>query len=205
MIAFASLLFAFTLADFSSFTFCKENSRGPYELQCVQLDSEAKGEVKFKRREADTISVQIQLSPSARDRFISALSATNYLEGGETYESRRKVADLGRKRLTLETSSGKREATYNYSDHKPVMDLTAFFDALINQETMGFDMDNAVQFERLSIPKRLDQIANELKSNRIADPERLIPMLEKIEADQRLVNYARTQANRIKQQIQARK
>ena len=76
---------------------------------------------------------------------------------------------------------------------------------MINQETIGFDMDNAIQFERLSVPKRLDQIANELKANRIADPERLIPMLEKIEADQRLVNYARTQANRIKQQIQARK
>ena len=51
----------------------------------------------------------------------------------------------------------------------------------------------------------LEQIENELKANRIADPDRLILMLEKIEADQRLMNYARTQAGKIKKQIQTRK
>src|SRR4051812_26813269 len=100
----AILLFAFTLADFSSFTYCKENSRGPFESQCVQLDSQGKGDVTFKRREAGPINVRIELSPAARDRFITTLSATNYLVGSESYESRRKVADLGRKHLILETA-----------------------------------------------------------------------------------------------------
>jgi hypothetical protein len=72
---------------------------------------------------------------------------------------------------------------------------------LINQETIAFDMDNALQFERLSIPKRLEQVENELRSNRIADPQRLIPMLEKIERDQRLLNFARSKAGRMKEQI----
>ena len=200
----AVLLSVLTLADFSSFTFCRENSRGPFELQCVQLDSQAKGEVKFKRRGADTISAAIQLSPPARDRFNAVLNATGNLNGAETYESGRKVADLGRKRLTLVTAQGTKEATYNFSVRKEVTELTAFFDALINQETIGFDLENAIQFERLSVPKRLDQIENELKSNRIADPDRLILLLEKIEADQRLMNYARNQAGRIKKQIQTR-
>jgi hypothetical protein len=202
MISFALFLSILRLADFSSFTYCRENSRGLYELQCVQLDSAAKGQVKFKRRQADVVHLQIQLSPAARERFIAVLEARNYLAEGETYESGRKVADLGRKRLTLERPSEKREASFNFSDRKEVMDLAAFFDALINQETIGFDMDNAIQFERLSIPKRLDQIENELRANRIADAERLIPMLEKIETDQRLMNYARTQAGKIKKKIQ---
>ena len=205
MIVSTILISLLTLADFATFTYCRENSRGPYELQCVQLDADARGEVKFKRRDADTVSVQIQLSPAARDRFVGALAATNYLEHGDTYESPRKVADLGRKRLTVEMPSGKREATYNFSDRKEVVDLTAFFEALINQETIGFDLDNAMQFERLSIPKRLDQIENELKSNRIGDPDRLITMLQKIEADQRVMNYARAQATKIIKQIQTRK
>ena len=62
-----------------------------------------------------------------------------------------------------------------------------------------------MQFERLSVPKRLEQLENEFKANRIADPERLIPVLEKIENDQQIVNYARTQAGRLKKQIQAPK
>jgi hypothetical protein len=62
-----------------------------------------------------------------------------------------------------------------------------------------------MQFERLSVPKRLEQVENELKSNRISDPERLIPILERIEKDQQIINYARTTAGKIKKQIQTPK
>ena len=93
----------------------------------------------------------------------------------------------------------------NFSTRKDATDLASFFDGIINEETIGFDIDTALQFERLSIPKRLDQIENELKSNRIADPERLIPILDKIQADQRLMNYARSKAGKMKEQILAKK
>src|SRR5262245_8460692 len=199
------LLLFFMFADFSSFTFCRENSRGPFEIQCVQLDPEGKGEAKFKRRGADMITAQIQLSSPARDRFNGVLAATSNLDGADKYESNRKVADLGKKRLTLVTSEGTKEATYNFSERKEVTELTSFFEALLNQQTIGFDLDNAIQFDRLSVPKRLDQIEIELKSNRIADPDALVQLLEKIESDQRVMNYARDHAGRIKKQIQTKK
>jgi hypothetical protein len=199
------LFFFFALADFSSFTYCHDNTRGPYETQCVQLDAEAKGQIKFKRRQAETVDLPIQLSAPARDKFTSLLAATNYLDHPETFESGRKIADLGAKRLTIELPSGKREGTFNYSLRKDITDLSTFFEALINQETLGFDIMNAIQFERLSIPKRLEQVENELKANRIADPERLIPILERIEKDQQIMNYARSQAGKIKKQIQTGK
>src|SRR5262245_43569853 len=195
----------FALADFSSFTYCHDNTRGPFETQCVQLDSDAKGEIKFKRREAESINLPIQLSASARDKFLSLLAATNYLDHPETFESGRKIADLGAKRLTIELPAGKREGKFNFSLRKDITDLSTFFEALINQETLGFDITNAMQFERLSIPKRLDQVENELRSNRIADPERLIPLLEKIEKESQIMKYARTQAGKSKKQIQTPK
>jgi hypothetical protein len=200
------IIFSFlVLADFSSFTYCHDNKRGPFETQCVQLDSEAKGEIKFKKREAETVNLPIQLSPAGREKFVSLLEATNHLDHPETFESGKKIADLGLKRLAIELPSGKREGSFNYSMRKDISDLSAFFEALINQETLGFDITNAIQYERLSIPKRLDQVANELKFNRIADPDRLIPLLERIEKDQQIMNFARTQAGKIKKQIQTEK
>jgi hypothetical protein len=201
----AVLLSLLMLADFSSFTYCHDNTRGPFETQCVQLDGAAKGEINFKRRGAETINLPIQLSDPAREKFVSLLAATNYLEHPETFESGRKIADLGAKRLVVELPSGKREGTFNFSLRKDITDLSTFFEALINQETLGFDITNAMQFERLSIPKRLEQVENELRSNRIADPERLVPLLEKIEKDAQIMNYARTQAGKIKKQIQTGK
>jgi len=193
------------LADFSSFTYCHDNTRGPYEMQCIQLDSQAKGELKFKRRAADTINLPMELSDPAKEKFLALLAATNYLDHTETFESGRKIADLGQKRLSIEMPSGKREGTFNFSLRKDITDLSNFFEGLINQETLSFDLTNAMQFERLSVPKRLEQIENELKANRIGDPERLIPVLEKVENNQQIVNYARTQAGRIKKQIQTPK
>jgi len=195
----------FLLADFTSFTYCHENSRGPYELQCIQLDPNAKGEVKFKRREAETVNVRIQLSDPARERFLAVLAGTNYLDHPETFESGKKIADLGAKHLTLEMAGGKREAAFNYSLRKDVTELSTFFEGLINQETLVLDVQNAMQFEKLSIPKRLERIETEIRANRVSDPERLVPLLEKIETDQQIMNYARTQAGKIKKEIQAGK
>ena len=191
--------------EFSQFTFCRENARGPFESQCIALNPAAKGEVRFKRREADMVNMEVQLSPAGKERFLAVVAATDNLANGATYESNRKVADLGLKRLTIELPAGRREASFNYSVRREVTELVTFFDNLINQETLGFDMNMALQFERLSIPKRLDQIEGELRSRRIADPHRLIPMLQKIESDQRLVNFARTRAARLREQIEALK
>jgi hypothetical protein len=199
--AFALFLFV----DFTSFIYCHENTRGPYELQCIQFDQNAKGEVKFKRREAETVTVPIQLSDPARERFLAVLSGTNYMDHPETFESGKKIADLGAKHLTLEMAGSKREATFNYSLRKDVTELSNFFEGLINQETLVFDLQNAMKFEKLSVPKRLERIEIEMKSNRVSDPARLVPMLEKIEADQQIMNYARLQAGKIKKEIQAGK
>jgi hypothetical protein len=194
-----------TPQSFSSFTYCRDNARGPYESQCVELKPSGDGQVSFKRREADMVRVPIQLSPRATERFLAVIVATNYLENADSYESPRKVADLGKKRLVLAMPAGEREASFNFSSLKEVTDLVNFFEGLVNQETIGFDIDNALQFERLSIPKRLEQIENEIRANRIADPARLIPMLERIQKDQRLMNIARVHAGKLKQQIEGRK
>ena len=194
-----------TLADFSSFTYCHDNTRGPYETQCIQLDANAQGTVKFKRRGAETALDSILLSTAARQKFLTLLAATNYLEHPETFESGKKIADLGAKHLTIETPAGKRDGTFNYSMRKDVTDLSNFFEGLLNQETLSFDITNAMQFERLSIPKRLEQLQNELKGNRISDPENLVPLLDKIQANQQIMNYARAEAGKIKQEIQTKK
>jgi hypothetical protein len=202
MISAAAIITLLRFADFSSFTYCHENTRGPYEVQCIQLDADAKGDIKFKRRDADTVNLPIQLSSFGKEKFVSLLTATNYLDHPETFESGRKIADLGQKRLTIETASGKREGAFNFSLRKDITDLSNFFEALINQETISFDLTNAMQFERLSLPKRLEQLEIELKANRIGDPEGLIAVLEKVENNQQIVNYARAQAGKIKKQIQ---
>lgn len=206
MIGFLLFLSFLPTDTFSLFSYCRDSSRGPFETQCVSLNASGQGDVRFKRRAAgNAVELKVRLTDTASERFLAILEATNYIEDGARYESGKKVADLGLKKLTIDLPSGRREAVFNYSTRKEVNELVTFFEALINQETLGFDFDNALQFERLSIPKRLDLLEAELNGNRVADPERLIPLLERIQADTRIVNFARVRAGKLKERIQSQK
>ena len=208
--SFAALHFLFFVLllpqdSFTRFSYCRQNSVGLYESQCIELDPSGSGEIRFRRRGADEVQLAVVLSPAGKDRFIGMLAGVNFLAGARDYESRRKVADLGRKRLVLETPSGRREAEFNYSDLKEVQALATFIEAMLNQETLVFDIGNAIQYDRLSIPKRLEQLETELKANRLGDPRRLVPLLDRIDQDARLLNYARAHARKLKEQVEAAK
>jgi hypothetical protein len=200
-----ALLLVVPQEAFTRFSYCRDTPRGTYESQCLYLNPDGSGEARIKRRRSDEVQQPISLSAAGRERFLAVIAGVNYLAGAANYESKRKVADLGRKRLVLEMPAGSRTAEFNYSDLKEVNALSTFFDALLNQQILMFDLESALRFERLTVPERLDQIENELRSNRVADPPGMIPLLEKVAGDQRVMNYARTQAKEMKDRLEAGK
>lgn len=188
-------------AAFTRFTYCREMPRGLYEKQCLSVVPNGTGESQLKRRGSDPVQTTLTLSPSGRAKFLSVIAATNNLEERKNYETKKKVADLGRKHLSLEMPSGTREADFNYSDLKEVNALAAFFDGLLNQQTITLDLETAVRYERLSVPQRLNDLESDLKASRIGDPEGLVSLLDKIAQDPRLLDYAREHAEQIKNRL----
>ena len=187
--------------SFTRFTYCREMPRGVYEKQCVVVMPDGTGEAQLKRRGSDQVQVMVTLSPQGRTKLLSTLAATNNLANSKNYETKRKVADLGRKHLTLELASEKREADFNYSDLKEVNALATFFDGLLNQQTLALDLENAMRYQRLGVPQLLDQLDDDLKVTRIGDPEGMVPLLDKIIRDDRLLEYARQHAEQIKNRV----
>ena len=189
-------------APFTQFTYCREYpSNTAYEKQCVQLKPDGAGTSRIKRREAAESAAPLTLSPSARAKFLSLLAATRNLADRRKYESKKNVANLGRKHITLELGSETREAEFNYSELKEVTALSTFFDAILNQQAIVADLEIAAQYERLSIPERLEQLESELKVGRIGDPPGLIPALDRIIQNERILAYAREHAQRLKSQV----
>jgi hypothetical protein len=195
-------LFPQSKDSFNRFIYCREFPSGTYEKQCVDLKPDGIGESRFKPRGSPEMpAVVLTLSSPGREKFLSIIAATQNLKDREKYESSRRVANLGKKYLTLEMPSEKREATFNYSDLKEVNALATFFDGLINQITIMQDIESAARYERLSVPERLDQLENEIKIGRIGDPQGLIPGLDKIILDERILEYARQHAQQMKSLI----
>jgi len=201
------LLAASPQQSFSQFTYCRDtaNASTSFQTLCIQLDPDGIGEARFKRQDDDDIRLRIELSPGGKTQFLNVLAGTKYLANSVNYESKRKVANLGQKHLTLQLPTGKREATFNYSEVKEVTALVTFFEGLITQETVVVDLQWAAQFDRLGIPERLDQLEKFLSSGRLADPKSLTSALDIIVGDDRNLNYARTHARDLKERIVAAK
>ena len=204
-IAMFILMLTQTQQNFTKFTYCRESPNGQFEMLCIELDPSGVGEARFKRRDDDDVKTAITLSAAGKNQFLTALAGTKYLEKASTYESKRKVADLGTKHLTLEMPSGRREAEFNYSDLKDVNALVTFFEGLITQEAIAIDLGWALQFDRLGIPDRLDNLENVLKQGRIADPKSMVDVLGLIDRDEHIVNYARVHARELSEKINASK
>ena len=197
-----SLLGLFPQSEFTSFSFCRDGLGGTDEVQCVELDPSGKGVFMLTYADADSLDVELQLSASGTGKFIDLLAETDYLADADSYDSGREVLSLGLKTLTLEGPTGTREAVFYLATVREAIELATFLDRLITQEMLLLDIETALQFDRLGIPERLDQIERDLARDRLADARRLIPMLERLAADTRVVNYARTTANRLKEEIE---
>jgi len=196
--AFLVLLLLPLQESFVRFSYCHEYPTGLYEKQCIDLKPDGTGQASIKRRGTETSIYPLTLSASGQARVRLALAATRGLADAQKYESKKKVANLGRKHLVLETPSGNREADFNYSDLKEVVALTTLFDGLLNQQVVMVDMGLAAQYERLSIPERLDELERQLKVGQIGDPPGLVPLLDKLITNDKILQYARDHAQELK-------
>jgi hypothetical protein len=200
-----AILFLFLVqaseAPFTRFTYCREFPSGLYEKQCIELKPDGTGQSRTKQRGAEEMQSELTLSSSGREKFLSVIAATRNLADRDRYETKKKVANLGQKHLTLELPSETRKADFNYSDLKEVNALASFFDGLINQQALVSDIETAVRYQRLTVPERLDQLDAELKGGRIGDPQGLIPALDKLIQDERILEYARQHAQQMKSQL----
>jgi hypothetical protein len=190
---------------FTRFLYCHDFSRGVYETQCVELNPDGTGAVRYKPREAAEVRTEVVLSQPAFDRFASALIRTRFLAGSASYESKKKVGDLGLKRLAVELPEGRREASFNYSEIKDVRDLVEFLDGLINQEMALMRLEASLKYQRLGVPDNLEFIAGEIQANRIVDSLRMAEAMERVQNDSKVLDSARETARKLKTQLLKKK
>ncbi|HEX4997917.1 MAG TPA: hypothetical protein VFY29_06815 [Terriglobia bacterium] len=194
-----------TEEPFTRFLYCHEFTRGIYESQCVELNADGSGALRYKPRSAEEVRNDLTLSPRALERFVSILARTRFLADGANYESKKKVADLGMKRLAVDTPEGHREASFNFSDSKDAQNLAAFLDDLISQELAVLTLEASLKYQRLAISENLQYIDDEFQSNRIVDYERMAAVMEKIQNDTRVLESAREKARRLRIQMLSKK
>jgi hypothetical protein len=112
-------------------------------------------------------------------------------------ESHKKVANLGLKTFTYERGAEKHEVEFNYTTRQTARDLTDLFERIASVEEHLDTLQWALKYDPLSLPEELLRIQIDLEHKALADPELMVPELQQIVSNPRLLHLAQVRAQDI--------
>lgn len=183
------------------FRYLFENQRFTTPVQEVEFDGDGRGQFRFKKKGADEIVNQLNVSPAVLSQINSLFDELNFLASTEDYQYKKDFSHLGTMTITLARGGKERTVTFNYTDNQSLNRLTEIFRNIATQETRIFEIETIRESDPISTPAQLRQLESELRSKRIADPQRFTPILQEIKMDEGVPLIARNHAERLLQMI----
>lgn len=178
-----------------------ENERFTTPLQEVVFDGKGRGKFRFIRKGGDEIVNKLELSTTLLAQIQSLFDSLNFIEGKAEYQHKKDFSHLGKMTISMARSGRERSTSFNYTDNQTMSRLVEVFRNIAIQETRVFEIETVRSTDPISTPAQLRLLENELKSNHIADPQRIVPILREIKTDESVPLIARNHAERLLQMI----
>jgi hypothetical protein len=171
------------------------------EYLSISVDSQGKASYEGRGLEESPAPHPFQLSAATTQQLFSLAEALNNFQGIDL-ESHKRVANLGLKTLVYEQGGVRNQAEFNYTQRHQAQLLAGLFERIASVEQHILTLERAMKYDRLSLPRELLQIQIDLDKRALADPELLVPSLEKIANNPRFLHLAQARAQTILQRLQ---
>ena len=117
----------------------------------------------------------------------------------------RKIANLGEKTLRYEKDGQFSETKFNYTLNNAGGQLMQIFEGLARQQDHLQTLRRTMKYDRLGVNDALVNLQEDFDNKLLPEPEVLLPILEQIGNDSRIVEIARTRARAIAAKIRGAK
>jgi hypothetical protein len=172
----------------------------------IEHDESGNGKISFMKRGLDEPeSDPITLTKVTMDKIRAALTALNFLDSTETYQTVRDYSHMGNVTLTYGKDGRERTVKYNWTDNKDAKTLMDEYRKISNQYVWQFDMSISRENQPLNAPGLMDELDSYLRRNEISDPMQLLPLLRELSNDERIPLIARNHATRLVEKIEKEK
>lgn len=167
------------------------------------ISADTNGNATYEGRKLDEppSARPLKLSPATTSRLFQLAEALDNFQSLEL-ESHKKVANLGFKTFTYERDGRTNKVEFNYTLRREAQALTELFEKISGVEQHLIVLEHAIKYDHLSLPKELLLIRMDLDKRALADPELMIPALEKIVRNPRFLHLAQARAQEILQRLQ---
>ena len=186
----------------ASYGYKFENKRFYIPLIEIDLESNGMGELRFMRGESDeVIDRKLKLLPATIARIRELYARTHFLTSDKDYQDEKDFSHLGWMSLSMRQGGRERKVRFNYTPNLEIKELAEIFRAIATQEMHLFDIETSQQYQPLDLPRLLDALENDLKSQRVAEPEQMLAALYEIAGNDTQPLIARNHATRIADNI----
>src|ERR1700685_3616975 len=122
---------------------------------------------------------------------------------GVDLEVHRRLANLGEKTFTYQAGAETHETKFNYTLDESATQLVNIFEGLARQSTDLSDLVRTMRYDRLGVNDVLQTISADFDHKLLPEPERLLPALDQIGADEKFIDIARQKARALATRIRS--
>ena len=118
---------------------------------------------------------------------------------------KRRIANLGQKTFGYKRGSEAYETAFNYTTNRTATQLMNLFEGLGRQQEHLALLERRVRYDRLGLNEALLKVEIDLNRKILPEPERLLPVLETISNDSRVIEMARQRARALVERVRSGK
>jgi hypothetical protein len=166
----------------------------------IKLPEDGAGTYDIRQLSEDADPEPLDVNPTIKAKVLELAAALHNFDGVDL-DVHRKIADLGEKTFKYENGGETHEAHFNYTLNRTATQLALIFEGLSQQQQDLMTLEQKLKYDRLGVNDALRQFENDLGQRSLPEPERLLPVLDRIGADSRVIEMARQRARALAERI----
>jgi len=154
--------------------------------------------------EGDPSRLDFVISQPTRSHIFDLAKRAHYF-AGDIDSGKKGLASTGAKMLAYKDAWRNTQATYNYSPHPAVQELTSLFQNISTTLEFGRRLQYFHRYQKLALDEELKRMEEMWKQNSLEEVAAVAPILQQIAADPSVINVVRARAQRLLEGAGARK
>ncbi len=164
----------------------------------VSDDSQASYDIRQLAEDADPQSLDV--SQALADRIFQLAGNLHNFENADL-DVHHKMANLGEKTLRYQKGATVHETKFNYTINRDAGQLEMIFEGLTQQQQDLLRLEQKLKYDHLGVNDALHQFEIDLDHRILPEPQRLLPVLDRIADNAQVLDIARQRARAIAQRI----
>ena len=166
----------------------------------IKVPENGDATIDIRQLSEDAAPQAFPVGPAVRAKILELTAMLHNFDGLDL-DVHRRIADLGQKTMRYENGATVHETHYNYTLNHEATQLAMIFEGLSQQQQDQTLLEQRLKYDRLGVNDALRQFENDLAQHILPEPDHLLPVLDRIAADSRVVDLARQRARGLAERI----